>query len=439
MTYTASMEQQNPRSEFVTHLKLAAMTFPSHLLSLLALVQLLQSFNYPRPIRPDSFQRPNFELVADVLCYFLQLIDCSISIHNDISTEDNRVEFINGVTAELAERLNLSLDGRRLYAADGFAVQELHKVARYIQIAMTLVNEESNDNIVIQHSTSESEIRASAIRAEILSQEIAEISANVKLLLNHEADDSKKRVKAINFLDAALSDDETSEKRSIKFSIEQILGETNDAVEILDKQCKMLISTNRGMEEKIRKRSIDIERNIKRLDSLTVQNIRPAFMDEYEQLESELQVEYEKYVVRIRNVDYLESELRSRGAAAISMTKKAEQYNRRMRRKFRADEMCALEGDSSDIDKVMQESSSLNRAFSSDGEGSAWEQEGSDVHEDVDGISRVEVLSSTISTPRNHASVSKSEGSLYDSFDSSFDITGSNMIDSISFNSEDNF
>jgi hypothetical protein len=47
-------------------------------------------------------------------------------------------------------------------------------------------------------------------------------------------------------------------------------------------------------------------------------------MDEYEQLEEELQVEYERYVVRLRNIDFLGGELASFEQAAAERQKKAE-------------------------------------------------------------------------------------------------------------------
>jgi clusterin-associated protein 1 len=41
-----------------------------------------------------------------------------------------------------------------------------------------------------------------------------------------------------------------------------------------------------------------LERNQKRL--LTLKKVRPAFMDEYEKLESELKKVYEEYIVKFR-------------------------------------------------------------------------------------------------------------------------------------------
>lgn len=57
----------------------------------------------------------------------------------------------------------------------------------------------------------------------------------------------------------------------------------------------------------IKKKQTELERNEKRLK--TLQNVRPAFMDEYEKLEQELQRQYDVYMVRFRNLEYLENEL----------------------------------------------------------------------------------------------------------------------------------
>lgn len=61
------------------------------------------------------------------------------------------------------------------------------------------------------------------------------------------------------------------------------------------------------MEEKIRKRTLDLERAEKRHRTLT--SVKPAFMDEYERLERELDKHYKVYLEKFRNLDYLEHQL----------------------------------------------------------------------------------------------------------------------------------
>ena len=176
---------------------------------------------------------------------------------------------------------------------------------------------------------------------------------SIQHLLKQETNDCVERAKVVEYVNT-LAD----ERNSIGESLKKMIGETNDAAERLDRQCKMLISTNSGMEEKIRKRNIDLERNTKRLEGLDLLNVRPAFMDEYEQVESELQVEYDRYVVRFRNVDYLEGELQSKRDAAATMTCDVDRSIKRMQKKFKEEELRVLQGGDG-MNMVAHEQSSI--------------------------------------------------------------------------------
>lgn len=58
------------------------------------------------------------------------------------------------------------------------------------------------------------------------------------------------------------------------------------------------------LEEKIKKRQLDLERVEKRMVNLI--NVKPAYMDEYLRLEKELERLYVIYLEKFRNLDYLE-------------------------------------------------------------------------------------------------------------------------------------
>jgi clusterin-associated protein 1 len=238
--------------------------------------------------------------------------------------------------------MNVSLDRRNLYAADDRAVKELVKVASTLDQALALAEDEAS-------TLSEEEIQleatlAAAKRARSLVGEITEISARLSGALETEGEDGKERTKALLFLNSVpgISGDSSHLDHQIDSSLASLVESTNEAVERLDKQCKILISNQRGMEEKIRKKTIDLERNSKRLESL--KNVRPAYMDEYEKLEEELQVEHERYVVRLRNVGYLEGELASVKQAAIERRAKAERSMKRMQKKIREEKLMVLNG-----------------------------------------------------------------------------------------------
>ena len=129
---------------------------------------------------------------------------------------------------------------------------------------------------------------------------------------------------------------------TVESSIDNALQTSKSAVEGLGKQCKILISNQRGMDEKIVRKTMDIERTAKRLESL--KHVRPAYMDEYEKLEEELQIEYERYVVRLRNVDYLDRELSAFRELAVARQAKSERVRKRLQKKFQEEEQRVLSG-----------------------------------------------------------------------------------------------
>lgn len=91
-----------------------------------------------------------------------------------------------------------------------------------------------------------------------------------------------------------------------------------------------------GWPRQIKKKSAEVERGEKRLKSL--QTVRPAFMDEYEKLEVELQRQYELYLERFRNLDYLEHELGKYDQEEREKAEEAERALRRMQDRWRKQE-----------------------------------------------------------------------------------------------------
>ena len=139
---------------------------------------------------------------------------------------------------------------------------------------------------------------------------------------------------------------------TVESSIDNALQTTKLKVGRLDKQCKILISNQRGMDEKIVRKTMDIERTAKRLESL--KHVRPAYMDEYEKLEGELQIEYERYVVRLRNVDYLESELSTFKELDVARQSKSDRARKRLQKKFREEEQRVLNGERDDTNETLE-------------------------------------------------------------------------------------
>ena len=306
--------------------------FPTELLSLLTRLK------YPHWIPANSFESPNFKMMSGILCWLVKILDPTITNENFFLSESDRANLLNGIVSELATRFDIYLDTRQLYSADDRAVSELIKVARFIEKALQVAEELSSSPE--EHFQVKNTIEATK-RARSLVDEVTEICSRLSDLLENESDDRKDRTNALRFLNSILGNN-MSARDHCNLTISRNLEVTNAAIERLDRQCKLLISSQRGTEEKILKKSIDLERSSKRLENL--KEVRPAYMDEYEKLEKNLEVEYERYVVRLRNKDYLVGELSFFNQVAKEMRTKSERSVRRMQKKFRDDELRVLNG-----------------------------------------------------------------------------------------------
>ncbi|XP_075686581.1 clusterin-associated protein 1 isoform X5 [Rhinoderma darwinii] len=121
-----------------------------------------------------------------------------------------------------------------------------------------------------------------------------------------------------------------------------------------------------NLESKIEKRKKELERNRGRLQ--TLQSVRPAFMDEYEKLEEELQKQYEIYMDKYRNLCFLEQQLDDHHRVEQERFEEAENTLRLMQSKLREEE------------NRLQKSANSNE----DSDSEIQESEGSDDMEDED-------------------------------------------------------
>jgi clusterin-associated protein 1 len=91
--------------------------------------EVLRQLGYPRLISLENFRKPNFELVADLLYWMVKLYDPDTTISDRVEFENERVEFLTQIASLMAAKARIKLNTKKLYAADGRAVQELLKIA----------------------------------------------------------------------------------------------------------------------------------------------------------------------------------------------------------------------------------------------------------------------------------------------------------------------
>jgi len=298
--------------------------------------EVMKSLGYPRIISIANFRQPNFELVVDVLYWLLMRYDPNCTISDEIATEKDRVKFIREVCNAFATKARVKLNAKKIYAADGYAVKELLKVANMLNRA----SETSDDKFVdtnADFSLTHKETNDMRV-ARALASEITTIGLRLYELLKKEETNSKARDEAIKLLYNNQLDMETVETEIRQMS-ETILEDASK----MKGMCDELDADEKTLREKIEKKSIDLDRCHKRLKDL--ENVRPAFMDEFEKLEGELAQQYAIYVQKFRNLEYLEHQLEQYNQVEQEKLAESKRALERMHKRLREEELKILRGE----------------------------------------------------------------------------------------------
>ena len=346
---------------------------------------MMRVLRYPTLISISSFDLPNFELVADILSYLVTRYDPETPMQGHvIETQEGRIHFISTMVREIQDRAGIALDAQHLYKADGYAVRELMKLAfvltrAYQEYHQWTVQDDdgassssstttgtsfvdrsgqgnkdqkSNFTTSLQNAFPKASSSSKAVsnrtkeakKVREMASQLMECGAKLHTVLNSEHEWKKAREESIQFLDAAADGiEESDELKRIQKVALQLLDDEKRNADAMEQECKNLDSSKRDLEEKMKKRQLDLERNKKRLQSL--KEARPAFMDEFESLELELQDLYELYMERQRNVHYLKTELLKFEEEDEAIAQRAERSVQRVQRKIKEEELTILRGD----------------------------------------------------------------------------------------------
>jgi clusterin-associated protein 1 len=247
------------------------------------------TLGYPNAVGVDSFDVPNFGLMADLLQWLAVLYDPDIVVLPDLSSEHGRVEFIRTIVQQLAIRSGIRLNPRKLYISDRFAVRELLKLASPIYRGVSSTE---------QPAPAEAKSQTATAKIAELSAAIPKHSVDLHDLLENELQIRELRTKVLSSMPPL---DE------VEKSVRSAVDATGTRLEQLTKQLEQLTNDEDTLRSKIKARRHELERQSKRL--VSVQTLRPAYMDEYEALEQDLQELFKLHFQHYRTVDYYEHEL----------------------------------------------------------------------------------------------------------------------------------
>ncbi|XP_041532021.1 clusterin-associated protein 1 isoform X2 [Microtus oregoni] len=307
--------------------------------------EMMRALGYPRHISMENFRSPNFGLVSEVLLWLVKRYEPQTDIPSDIETEQDRVFFVKAIAQFMATKAHIKLNTKKLYQADGYAVKELLKITSVLYNAMktkgmegSKVGEEDISKFKFDLGSKIADLKA----ARQLASEITAKGASLYDLLGKEVELREMRTEAIA---RPLEINET--EKVMRIAIKDILAQVQKTKDLLNN----VASDEANLEAKIEKRKLELERNRKRLQ--TLQSVRPAFMDEYEKTEEELQKQYDIYLEKFRNLAYLEQQLEDHHRMEQERFEEAENTLRLMQNKLKEEEKRLLKSgsnDDSDID-----------------------------------------------------------------------------------------
>ncbi|NXJ03582.1 CLUA1 protein, partial [Odontophorus gujanensis] len=316
--------------------------------SLSDLTEMLRALGYPRLVSMHNFHGPNFALVAELLLWLVRRYEPHSDIPPDVETEQDRVFFIKAVAQFMATKAHIKLNTKKLYQADGCAVRELLKVTSVLYSAMntegmerTDITEEDSSKFKFDLGSKITDLKA----ARQLASEITSKGASLYDLLGKEVELREARTESI-----ARPLEINEAEKMMKVAIDCVLEQVQKTKDMLNNVA--LDKTN--LEAKIEKMKLELERSQKRLQ--TLQSVRPAFMDEYEKTEEQLQKQYTSYLEKFRNLTYLKQLVDDHHQTEQEMFEEAANVLRLMQNRLKEEEQRLLKsGSNDDSDMEIQE------------------------------------------------------------------------------------
>ena len=203
--------------------------------------------------------------------------------------------------------LKVQLNPKKLYAADGHAVQELLKVAQILYDAKKTVESEKDFSYGQELDISSKKNDLNQMKN--ISGEIVDLGLNLLDLLDKEKGLKQSRDDAIAYLDSISKDYDSSKGEEIEKKIMGILSGQEEALEQLDVHVNELKQKENELNQELQVKKVELERAEKRLESL--QHASPSHQNELMQYENDLAIIYKMYVEKIRNQAYLENRLQN--------------------------------------------------------------------------------------------------------------------------------
>ncbi|KAK4475813.1 hypothetical protein MN116_001067 [Schistosoma mekongi] len=260
--------------------------------------EMMRSLGYPRIVSLENFRTPNFALVAEILKWLVSRYTSYADLPLCLDSEYDRVLFIKTATHTIFTNACIRLNSKRLYQADGFAVRELIKTVRILYEALQSSSGSGSDQNTLNLTEIIDADKVKQIQeAKSLCSQLASSGASLNSLLNKEIDIKELR-------NASLR--RQIDSQYVERSLETAKNAISNQIDKIQSSLVSITADETNLDAKIEKKRDELVRNRKRL--ITLQSVRPVYMDEYEQLEEKLSSLYAIYLTKFRNLTFLESQ-----------------------------------------------------------------------------------------------------------------------------------
>lgn len=302
------------------------------------LCKMLAALNYRRDVTVESFKRPNFELVADILLWLAEIVEEALpnsvvelapflkpqidklqaSNNNNNKLNDNfansksmRIAFLQAIGKLFKTELKVSLDLQKLYRADLSSCNELQKVLVIVyKSSLLALNQVDSKSALLSSFDSALITVDTALELfsigdkqeeqsfEFIADKLASYVKNLCSLLDKESESSDERTKAID-------------RRLDLAPISSLLLEARDELTAMSSDLQVAETNLQSDLQRLNSRCQDKEAEViqaqERLEDLLLE--APAYVAKYDELHKQYEDAYEQYVTRFRCLSYLSEQV----------------------------------------------------------------------------------------------------------------------------------
>lgn len=293
----------------------------------------MRLLGYPRLISMESFREPNVELVADCLYWLINRYEPSAEVTFNIEREQNRVTFFKQVCEVALIKGRIKLNVKKLYQADGHAVQEMLKLANVLKKAMKATDADEPDFTSLQQMAAQQNV-SDAKAVQQLCSELTADGSSLFFLVEGELNSRADRQRILS---------RATEVGEFERRLRELLSNVTQQVEQYQQSIVNLNSDEGNLEQKIENKKAHLERAQKQYRSAMATN--PAFLKEYENHEKKLQTHFVSYLEQYRNLEFLENQVAKFNAKEDALLEEQETKLKVMRERLRKEELKNIRGD----------------------------------------------------------------------------------------------